>query len=293
MSRKSNWPRWMAVSVAALIAFGTATGDAGDNAPCPIMARPVLLGLHRGGMDLWPENTVVAFEAAAQRWPDALLEMDVHMTADGHVVVIHDATVDRTTNGSGLVSTMTLAEIQALDGAYRFTRDNGATFPYRGKGITIPTLEEVLAVSNTHRFLIEMKDGEDVAAATVAAVRAANASDRAILAAAPPVFIEQTRAIAPDIATSYDFISASTMLDELRAGDWKNYAPQHRMLALSPTLKTRVGLMPEEIAAIREKGILVAFWTINEETEMRRLLSLGVDSIITDRPDALAAILTE
>ncbi len=282
------------IAVLAVIMGAAFHAHASQNAaPCLITAQPMLLGLHRGGMEQWPENTLVAFQEAARRWPEALLELDVHATADGHVVVIHDDTVDRTTNGSGLVRQKTLAEIQALDAAYHFTRDKGETFPYRGQGVIIPTLRQVLDVSATHRFLIEMKDGDNIAEATVAAIRAADAADRCILAAVPPVFIEQSRALAPEIATCYDFLSAATMLNELRLGDWSAYTPEHKMLALSPTLKQRFALTQEEIASVRGKGILVAFWTINAETEMRHLLEFGADSIITDRPDVLAAILSE
>lgn len=264
-----------------------------QSAASPIMARSILLGLHRGGRNEWPENTVPAFEEGARRWPDALLEMDVHATADGHVVVIHDDTVDRTTDGTGLVRLMTLEEIKRLDAAYRFTTDSGVTYPYRGKGITIPTLEEVLAVSSTHRFLIEMKDGDTIAAATVAAIRNANAADRCILAAVPPAFVEEARAVAPEIMTCYDFISAATMLSDLRYGDWEAHMPEHGMLVLSPSLQQRFDLTVDEITAVRKKGILVGFWTVNAESEMRRLLEIGVDSILTDNPSKLAAILAE
>jgi glycerophosphoryl diester phosphodiesterase len=264
-----------------------------SQAKSPFEERSILLGLHRGGRDQWPENTVMAYQESVKRWPDALLELDVHATADGQVVVIHDDTVDRTTNGSGSVWAMTFEEIRALDAAYHFSPDGGATFPWRGKGITIPTLKEVLEVSPTHRFLIEMKDGDNIASATVAAIREAGAAERCVLAAVPPQFIEEARALAPEIATCYDFLSAATLLNELRFGDWERYVPEHKMLALSPKLQERFSLTAEEIKALQEKGILITFWTVNKEEEMRRLLDMGVDSILTDRPDALAAILAE
>lgn len=257
----------------------------------PFVERSILLGLHRGGRDQWPENTVIAFQEAVKRWPNALLELDVHATADGQVVVIHDDTVDRTTDGTGGVWNMTLAEVRALDAAYQFSTDGGKTFPWRGKGVTIPTLKEVLEVAPTHRFLIEMKDGQRIAAATVAAIEEAGAEDRCMLAAVPPQFIEEARALAPEIATCYDFVSAATMLSELRYGDWNRYSPEHKAIALSPKLQRQFDLTEEEIHALQNKGILVIFWTINKEEDMRLLLKMGVDSILTDRPDVLAAML--
>ena len=272
------------------VAFSAA---AEPQAKSPFEERSILLGLHRGGREQWPENTVVAYQEAVKLWPDALLELDVHATADGQVVVIHDDTVDRTTNGSGSVWAMTFEEVRALDAAYHFSPDGGAPFPWRGKGITIPTLKEVLEVSPTHRFLIEMKDGDNIAAATVAAIREAGATDRCVLAAVPPQFIEDARALAPEIATCYDFLSAATLLNELRFGDWEKYVPEHKMIALSPKLQERFSLTADEIKALQAKGILITFWTVNREEEMRRLLDMGVDCILTDRPDALAAILAE
>lgn len=276
------------------ILVGVAFSAVADpQAKSPFEERSILLGLHRGGREQWPENTVVAYQEAVKLWPDALLELDVHATADGQVVVIHDDTVDRTTNGSGSVWAMTFEEVRALDAAYHFSPDGGATFPWRGKGITVPTLKEVLEVSSTHRFLIEMKDGDNIAAGTVAAIREAGAAERCVLAAVPPQFIEDARTLAPEIATCYDFLSAATLLNELRFGDWEKYIPEHKMLALSPKLQERFSLTADEIKALQAKGILITFWTVNKEDEMRRLLDMGVDSILTDRPDALAAILAE
>src|SRR5215213_3619479 len=97
---------------------------------------------HRGGAGIAPENTLEAFREGL-RVGAGVLELDVHTTADGHIVVMHDPAVDRTTQGTGPVREMTLAELKRLDAGYRFTRDEGGTFPHRGEGIRIPTLEEV------------------------------------------------------------------------------------------------------------------------------------------------------
>src|SRR5690606_30107229 len=110
-----------------------------------------------------------------------MIELDVHTSADGHCVVMHDATVDRTTDGSARVAEMTLAQLQSLDAAYRFTRDGGASFPLRGQGIRIPTIEEVLEALPDMRFTIELK----TAAAKPPLLRAIEkfrATDRVIVA---------------------------------------------------------------------------------------------------------------
>ena len=256
-------------------------------------ATPMLLGAHRGGKDEWPENTLMALREAAVRWPEVLLEVDVHSTADGHAVLMHDFGVERTTDGSGFVPMMTLEELRSLDAAHHFTPDRRQSFPHRGTGVTIPTLEEALNACPGHRFLIEMKDGLHVARATAEAILGAGAAARCIVASVNPAFLEEFRALAPEVATCYDVFSAATMLGALRGGGWEEYTPQHRMLALSPSLKQRFDLTPREIETIREKGILVCFFTVNDAEEMRRLIGLGADSILTDRPSLLAKVMEE
>ena len=98
---------------------------------------------HQGGNLVRPDNTMMAFEYAVELGVD-VLEMDIHSSADGELVVIHDDTVDRTTDGNGRVNDLTLAELKSFDAAYDWSIDNGATYPYRGQGVTIPALEEVL-----------------------------------------------------------------------------------------------------------------------------------------------------
>lgn len=120
--------------------------------------RPLNMA-HQGGAGLALSNTIVAFRNALKVGADGL-ELDVHATKDGEVVVTHDDTVDRTTDGTGAVKDFTLAELKKLDAGYRFTPDNGQTYPYRGQGITIPTLREVLAEFPDQRINIEIKQSE-------------------------------------------------------------------------------------------------------------------------------------
>ncbi|NNL64689.1 MAG: glycerophosphodiester phosphodiesterase, partial [Myxococcales bacterium] len=113
---------------------------------------------HRGGMAEGPENTIEAFRRALASGAD-VIEMDVRASADGELVVIHDASVDRTTDGSGRVDAMPLSALRSLDAAYRFSPDGAAT-PLRGRGVRIPTLAEVLEALPSARVLAEMKSAE-------------------------------------------------------------------------------------------------------------------------------------
>src|ERR671920_1323446 len=113
---------------------------------------------HRGASSLAPENTIEAFRLALEAGAGGL-ELDVHMTRDGHIVVIHDATVDRTTNGSGAVSEMTFDELRRFDAGHDFSPDGGPTRPYRGRGVRVPTLSEVLEEFPGVAVNIDLKDG--------------------------------------------------------------------------------------------------------------------------------------
>src|SRR5919109_2850030 len=117
-------------------------------------ARPVIA--HRGASARAPENSLPAFELALEAGADAL-ELDVHATADDVAVVVHDPTLDRTTSATGAVATLPLERVRAADAGARFSPDGGRTFPWRGRGLRIPTLDEVLVAFPTTPLVIEIK----------------------------------------------------------------------------------------------------------------------------------------
>ncbi len=284
------------VSVALLGTVFPAAGKEGVETPeknTLLSSAPLLLGAHRCGRGEWPENTLVAVRESARRWPDIVLEVDAQLTSDGHVVLMHDFGVDRTTNGNGYVGGMTLEAIRALDGAYHFSTDGGKTFPYRGAGVTVPTLEEAFAAAPNHRFFIEMKDGAQIGRATAEAIQRAGAEERCLVASVSPLFLEDFHIHAPEVAIVYDFISAADMLAALREGGWEAYTPTHHVLALSHTLRKRFEITPKELDSIREKGILVSMFTLNTRKDILKALELGVDNILTDKPSLLADLLEE
>jgi len=148
----------------------------------PYLAGAPLLIAHRGGSALAPENTMLAFRRAVEWWCADLLELDVQPTRDGEAVVFHDATLDRTTDGSGPVVARSLAELRGLDAGYRFTPDGGASHPFRGRGVGISTLREVLEAFPRTRMNVEIKDGR-AQEAVIEAVRRAGARHRVLVAA--------------------------------------------------------------------------------------------------------------
>ncbi len=256
-------------------------------------SKPILLGAHRGGADLWPENTIEAFKQAAAQFPGILLETDARLTADGAVVLMHDATVDRTTDGTGAISAMTLAETKALDAGYQFTRDGGATFPYRGKGIQVPTLEEVLAALPESRFLVEFKGEPALAEAGLRILREQGAIDRVLIASFKPETMARVRELAPELPTCYDFTDGAALLTALRSEAWDNYTPTNKVLSLDEGMLPQFQIFMEDLQRIRGKGIKVQLHTIDDLPRMREILAAGVDSILSDRPDLLTQAIAD
>ena len=217
-----------------------------------------------------------------------LLETDARLTSDGAVVLLHDKNVDRTTNGKGDVTTMTLAQVKALDAGYTFSTDGGKTFPHRAKGITIPTLQEVLEAIPDSHFLVELKGEPALADAAIAIIKAAHAEQRVLYASFVPPTMDRAREIAPDAAYCYDMKNGTALLMALRSPKWADYVPQADMLSLVDDMIPKYKLTPEEIRAIQAKGIKFQVHTINDPAQMKAFVEQGVDSILSDSPDLLA-----
>jgi glycerophosphoryl diester phosphodiesterase len=245
---------------------------------------------HRGGAGLRPEATLEAFDHAVRLGAD-ILELDVRATADGAIVCLHDATVDRTTDGNGPVAALTLAELRRLDAGYRWTQDGGGTFPYRGKGLQVPTLEEVLTRHARSRMVIEMKvRTPDFAQSLCRLARDAGMARRVLVASFDDATLDAFRQSCPEVATSMSQREAQIfwLLARLRL------AAASSPNAVALQVPERFGgvevLTPVLMAAARGRNLRVHAWTLNDEEAMRRLISLGVDGIMTDRPDRLVLL---
>jgi len=245
---------------------------------------------HQGGRGLWPENTLYAFEHCREMGVD-MLEMDLRATADGQIVVMHDETVDRTANGSGLVAEMTLEKLRALDAGYRF-QDEAGEIPFRGKGLKVPELREVLVGLPTSKLNLEMKDfTPELAASLCAELRERDAEGRVLIASFGQDSMDAFRRHCPLVATSATMREALSFfrLYHLRLGSL------YRAPAVAFQVPETFGEMrvvePRLLELTGKLNVRVQVWTVNEEDDMRRLLSLGVQGILTDYPDRLLAIL--
>jgi glycerophosphoryl diester phosphodiesterase len=247
---------------------------------------------HRGASTLAPENTIEAFRLAVEAGAGGL-ELDVHMTRDGDIVVIHDATVDRTTNGSGAVSEMTLDELRRFDAGHNFSPDGGSTRPYRGRGVWVPTLGEVLEEFPGVAVNIEIKAGTPGIEETVLGIlRDANALGRALVVSTPHAIVKRFRKISSghiSTGASRWEIGVFYILSRLRLE--RLVRPAYDALQVPLLHRGILVVTPRFIRAAQARGVRVDVWTINQAEEMRRLLDLGIDVIMTDRPGTLAEVL--
>ncbi len=273
------------VSLAALALRRAASHTAPGH---PYLAGAPLLMAHRGGAGLAPENTVLAFHRAIEWWQADILELDIHPTRDGEVVVIHDATVDRTTDGTGRVAGLSLEELRALDAGYRFTSDGGRTFPFRGQGIQIPTLREVLEAFPGMRVNVEIKDGR-VQRRLWEIIYELDATSRVLVASARlanrSFFAHYDGPLSASREELYSFLVHHRLQVTALYRTWVH------AFQLPERVLGRQILSPLFVREAQEKNLPVHVWTVNEEADMRRLLEWGVDGIITDYPDVLARVL--
>src|SRR5262249_12116259 len=270
--------------------------------------RPLVIA-HRGASALAPENTLAAFRLALAMGADGV-EMDVQLTADGHPVVIHDARVDRTTNGSGLVSKLTASQIARLDAGGWFdrrlamrprigsaaravARSGGGNTGRRFGGERVPTLEAVLdmlAATGFRRVYVEIKGARPLRSEllylTVGLIRRFGLERSVTLLSFHHEMIKLAKEIAPEIHAAINIPAARGAVLSSRAFSRSAERAKADEVALHYGLATR-----RAVDALHRRGLRVSAWTVNRKLVMRRLVSSGVDTIITNFPNRLLAVL--
>jgi glycerophosphoryl diester phosphodiesterase len=253
--------------------------------------RPLFFA-HRGGSLLAPENTLVAFKNGLYFGADAL-ELDVHLSRDGELMVLHDPTVERTTNGVGAAILMTRAELQILDAGYHFTPDGGRTFPFRGQGISIPTLREVLTAFPAVRVNIELKENNPLGEERMwALAQELGVEDRILVASSHLATLVRFRRLSVGrIATSAsppeirNFVLAALT----HTTGWLR--PAYDALQVPETWRALRIVSPATVALAHRLGLALHVWTVDDRPTMDRLLAWEVDGLMSDRPDILAEAL--
>ncbi len=256
--------------------------------------RPLFFA-HRGGSLLAPENTLPAFERGAALGADAL-ELDIQMTRDGRLVVSHDETIDRTTDGTGPVSSYTYDELRRFDAGYRFTPDGGATFPFRGQGITIPLFSDVLERFPTLRINVDLKESTaEREAAFWRLLQDFAAEDRVLAGCFEHAPLARFRRLCEGrVATSASRPEVRNfVLAALSHTTRLALRPMYDALQVPETAGALRIVSLTTVTAAHRMGLAVHVWTVDEREGMERLLDLGVDGLMSDRPDVLADVLDD
>jgi len=250
---------------------------------------------HRGGSGLAPENTLPAFERGLALGADAL-ELDIQTTREGEIVVIHDPTVDRTTNGAGPVAGYNLDELRQLDAGYRFSPDGGQTYPFRGQGVGIPTLREVFERFPTVRVNIDLKESSPERERHLwELIQEFQAEKRSLVASGDlhlPI-IRFRLLVAGRVATSASEAEIRRFFFVCKARATRWLRPAYDALQVPEAHRGTRIVSRAFVDAAHRLGVDVHVWTVDKSSDMERLLALGVDGLMTDRPDVLADVLSK
>ncbi len=258
----------------------------------PFFADPLpRIAGHRGAAGTMPENTLASFRRGLEDGA-TFIELDVHATRDGEIVVIHDETVQRTTDGAGSVRDMGLEELKRLDAGFRFTADGGATHPFRNQGIRVPTLREFFADFPQAKATLEIKELSAPATETLFDLVVEFGKARQLLVvAADDVMMAAARTVIRGrglpVATGFSMGEIRAFMAALWTGQALPPEVPGQALQIPRLYQGAALITPASVAAAHGLGVEVHVWTINEVDEMKELLALGVDGIVTDYPARL------
>jgi glycerophosphoryl diester phosphodiesterase len=241
---------------------------------------------HRGASRQAPENTMEAFRLGVEAGADAI-ELDVHLTADGQLAVLHDDTLDRTTDRTGAVRSLTMDEIRQADAGAQFTRPDDTGYPFRGRNLRIPTLHEVLAwLPDGIGLVIEIK-AREAADAVVEAVRdhAVRGEGRLAVISFDEAAIERVRELDPEIKTGYLLVPTQPIEAALV------WATEHGHVGVHP-YEADLGMDPLPILSLAQAyGREIGCYVVNDPERMQHLAACGVWGFVTDVPDVARTVL--
>jgi glycerophosphoryl diester phosphodiesterase len=286
-----RWQIILVISTVLLLAFRLTSNPAPDH---PYYAENLnfpLVIAHQGGDGVWPGETMLAYQNAVDLGVD-VLEMDIHITKDGELILMHDETVDRTTDGTGEIESMTLTDLKKLDAAYDWSPDEGKTFPYRGQGIQVATLEEIFQAFPEMRMTIEIKKtNSPMAKPFCDLIREYNMQDKVLVASFHDERLKEFRTECPEVATSSAKNETTVFVLLTKAFLGGFYSPIFYSLQVPEESGGITVMTPAFVRAAHARNLAVEPWTINDEETMRKFIEWGVDGIITDRPDILMEVL--
>lgn len=286
-----RWQIILVISTVLLLAFRLTSNPAPDHPYYAENLNYPLVIAHQGGDGVWPGETMLAYQNAVDLGVD-VLEMDIHITNDGKLILMHDETVDRTTDGTGEIESMTLTDLKKLDAAYDWSPDEGKTFPYRGQGIQVATLEEIFQAFPEMRMTIEIKKtNSSMAKPFCDLIREYNMQDKVLVASFHDERLKEFRAECPEVATSSAKNETTVFVLLTKAFLGGFYSPIFYSLQVPEESGGITVMTPAFVRAAHARNLAVEPWTINDEETMRKFIEWGVDGIITDRPDILMEVL--
>jgi glycerophosphoryl diester phosphodiesterase len=243
---------------------------------------------HGGGDALFPENTLFAYEQSALVGSE-VIDVDVRLSKDGQPVAIHDFTVERTTNGVGRVDAMTVNELKSLDAGYRFAK--GSKFPFRGKGVNIPTLEELLQRFPKTLFSLDLKDERVSMNEPVCSVlRKYKRTDDVFVGSNNDAQILAFRKSCVGIRTSATMVDVFAS-ERARETNDPNFVPDVFVDQPPYRINGRALVDADSLKFHHRHGVAILTWVVDDPKDMKKLVRLGVDGIYTRRPDLLAKVL--
>jgi glycerophosphoryl diester phosphodiesterase len=254
--------------------------------------EPRLLA-HRGMPLEFPENTMISFENAVNFGID-VIETDTHLTKDYQFIISHDADISRVSNGSGLISDYTVEELKKFDAGYNFTTDEGNSFPFRGKGISFITVDEILSAFPNQKFNIDLKVNNPSQVKYWAdLIKNYGAEDRVLTASQYSQNLIEVRKIFPNMATSFSAREVFKFYIANKCGRLKF----RKFTGDALQIPVRMGpfhlIKPKFVKNAHKWGIKIHVWTINEQDQMKELFDMGIDAIFTDNPHAIKPIIQE
>jgi glycerophosphoryl diester phosphodiesterase len=246
---------------------------------------------HRGGAKRYPENTLYAFEQAVRVHRTDMLELDVHATRDGQIVVAHDATLERCTNGSGPLKALTWDELKRVDAAFHFTPLGVSGTPLRGQGIGIPRLVDVLAAFPGLRINVEIKD-EAALGPFVDLVRSSPDLPRLCIGSEHDAIGDELVRALPSACHFFPANALASFVFAVKGGEVPEDDGRYAVLDM-PYEWEGVTVFDAELARVAAaKGKWINVWTVDDPAQMRAAIAAGVGGIMTDVPDVLRAVLT-
>jgi len=246
---------------------------------------------HRGASGAYPENTLASFREAVKIGVD-VIETDVHFTRDRRFVVAHDGELGRICDGSGAVEDYTLAELKKFDAGYGFSTDGGHSHPFRGRGLTLISLEELLEEFPHQRFNIDLKAKNPAQVPYYCdLVEKCGAVHRVLTASEHSDNTRPVRARFPEMATSFSMSEALWYYFMFRSGllYFRKHFPADALQIPEFFGPSRV-VSETFVEQAHRKGLRVHVWTINDEQSMRRIYNTGADAVMSDHPALLKEV---